>query len=141
MKLNVGSLKRSTRLIKLWPGRSGTELQRQRRAWREGHAHRAPVPRTGDEGRARSAVPSQNPKAQPHPALACCRQHPSERSGGAGVAGTELGPSRNAALGTGKDAGGLCPREGDVGRPGSGHPWLTASSTMRDDFLSLRPPA
>lgn len=47
-------------------------------------------------------------------------------AGGAGVAGTELGPSRNAALGTGKDAGGLCPREGDVGRPGSGHPWRPA---------------
>lgn len=56
MKLNVGSLKRSTRLIKLWPGRSGTELQRQRRAWREGHEHRAPVPRTGDEGRARAQL-------------------------------------------------------------------------------------
>lgn len=66
---------------------------------------------------------------------------PFRRERGAGVAGTELGPSRNAALGTGKDAGGLCPREGDVGRPGSGHPWLAASSTMRDDFLSLRPPA
>lgn len=76
--------------------------------------------------RALSCAPSQNPKAQPHPALACCRQHPSEGSGGAGVAGTELGPSRNAALGTGKDAGGLCPREGDVGRPGSGHPWRPA---------------